>query len=117
MLFRSSPSYPYLGYKFMNPCHCHLAVANQVKSLADAIKKNPALAVPIEQLNQGHINAATAGAFFSNIQEERQNVELAMQQIYGGADVKKALDEAEADTNTAISKTNSVSGNLLDYKR
>ncbi|EGF47722.1 ABC transporter glycerol-3-phosphate-binding protein, partial [Lacticaseibacillus rhamnosus MTCC 5462] len=41
----------------------------------------------------------------------------AMQQIYGGADVKKALDEAEADTNTAISKTNSVSGNLLDYKR
>ena len=21
-----SPSYPYLGYKFMNPCHCHLAV-------------------------------------------------------------------------------------------
>ena len=91
--------------------------ANQVKSLADAIKKNPALAVPIEQLNQGHINAATAGAFFSNIQEERQNVELAMQQIYGGADVKKALDEAEADTNTAISKTNSVSGNLLDYKR
>lgn len=91
--------------------------ANKVKTLANAIKKNPALAVPIEQLNQGKINAATAGTFFSNIQEERQNVELAMQQIYGGADVKKALDEAESSTNTAISKTNSVSGNLLDYKR
>ncbi|QVI34640.1 ABC transporter substrate-binding protein [Lacticaseibacillus chiayiensis] len=91
--------------------------ANKVKTLADAIKKNPALAVPIEQLNQGKINAATAGAFFSNIQQERQNVELAMQQIYDGTDVKKALNEAEADTNAAIAKTNSVSGNLLDYKR
>ncbi|MGO1455241.1 MAG: ABC transporter substrate-binding protein, partial [Lacticaseibacillus paracasei] len=52
-----------------------------------------------------------------NIQEERQNVELAMQQIYSGADVKKALNEAETDTNTAIQKTNEVSGNLLNYKR
>ena len=91
--------------------------ANQIQTLAAAIKKNPALAVPIKQLNQGNINAATAGAFFSNIQEERQNVELAMQQIYSGADVKKALNEAETDTNTAIQKTNEVSGNLLNYKR
>ncbi|KRN27280.1 extracellular solute-binding protein, family 1 precursor [Lactobacillus selangorensis] len=85
--------------------------ASHEKTLAAAIRKQPALAVPIAQLKQGHLNAATAGAYFGNIQEERRNIEIAMQQIYGGADVQTALRTAETNTNAAIQKTNQVNRN------
>lgn len=91
--------------------------AMQQPNLQAAIKHNPALGVPVQQLNAGQVNPATAGAFFNNITSERQYMQTAMQQIYAGADVNKALATAERATNQDITAINAANGKLLDYPR
>ncbi|WP_179394796.1 ABC transporter substrate-binding protein [Lacticaseibacillus absianus] len=91
--------------------------ATRIPRLAQAIQQNPALNVPIEQLNAGRVNAATAGAFFNNISSERTYMETAMQQIYAGQAIDKALATAERATNADIAATNAANGAMLDYPR
>lgn len=78
---------------------------NEPKVVA-AVKKNPNLAVPTQQLETSKQNVVTQGPLVPILPIERANVEAAMQAIYGGADVVKSLKTAEKATNTALAAYN-----------
>ena len=81
-------------------------------ALQAAIKKNPDINVPIEQLQAGKVNAATAGPFLVNSQMD-QYLGTAMQQIYGGKDIKQSLQEAQDEVNKGIRDTNKNNAAIL----
>lgn len=58
------------------------------------------------------MNAATAGPFLVNSQMD-QYLGTAMQQIYGGKDIKTSLKEAENEVNKGIRDTNKSNAAIL----
>lgn len=83
--------------------------------LKKAITKNPGLLVPVAQLQAAKNNAATAGPFYANLNQAAQFITVAMQQIYAGGDINKALSTAQQKTDQAIQATNAVDYDLLKF--
>lgn len=80
------------------------------KVLVDLYKKNPAAKVASDQLNRTTANTANSGIFMQNLVQERTLSQTAMEQIYAGADIKKALQEAQDSMNSYIASSNQAEG-------
>lgn len=89
----------------------------KVSVLKKAIKANPELAVPTKQLMTAKKNDATAGPFFVDLSETGDYLAVAMQQIYGGKNINKALAAAEKSANAAIKLTNATNYDLLNFNK
>ena len=73
-------------------------------------KKNPAAKVASEQLQRTKPNKANSGIFMQNLVQARLLEQTAMEQIYGGADVKTALNNAQKSMNSYIQQSNQANG-------
>ncbi|QBO35095.1 ABC transporter substrate-binding protein [Periweissella cryptocerci] len=73
-----------------------------------AVKKNPNLAVPTQQLETSKQNVVTQGLLVPILPIERANVEAAMQAIYAGANITKSLKAAEKATNESLAAYNAA---------
>ncbi|GGE29899.1 ABC transporter substrate-binding protein [Pullulanibacillus camelliae] len=78
--------------------------------VVDAYKKIPQLQVSVNQLQASKPSPTTQGALMQSLPEERTAVETAMESVYNGEDIDKALDKAVNDTNSAIEKANKANG-------
>jgi sn-glycerol 3-phosphate transport system substrate-binding protein len=76
----------------------------------EAYRKVPQLQVPVQQLQSTKASTATQGALMQSLPEERKAVENAMESVYNGEDIGRALDKAVKETNAAIKKANQVNG-------
>lgn len=76
----------------------------------EAYQKVPQLQVPVQQLQATHTSPVTQGALMQSLPEERTAVESAMESVYNGEDIDKALNKAVEQTNQAIEKANQANG-------
>ena len=79
-------------------------------TLLDMYKENPALAIPSQQLATTEPNKANAGIFMQGMNQSRLLLQTAMEQVFNGADVKKALSEAEKSMDNYITQNNLANG-------
>lgn len=84
--------------------------SQEQKVLVDLYKKNPAAKVASDQLNRTIANTANSGIFMQNVVQERLLSQTAMEQIYDGTDVNKALQEAQNSMNSYITSSNKAEG-------
>ncbi|MGG1691802.1 ABC transporter substrate-binding protein [Heyndrickxia ginsengihumi] len=75
-----------------------------------AYQKIPQLQVSVQQLQSTISSPVTQGALMQSLPEERTAVETAMESVYNGEDISKALDKAVKTTNSAIEKANQANG-------
>jgi len=85
--------------------------AYQDPIVIDTHKKFPQLNVTVQQLQSTQATPTTQGALMQSIPEARTAVDSAMESVYNGADIDKALNKAVEDTNSAIAKVNKADGN------
>jgi len=76
----------------------------------EVYQKVPQLQVPVQQLQATHTSPVTQGALMQSLPEERTAVESAMESVYNGEDIDKALNKAVEQTNQAIEKANQANG-------
>lgn len=80
------------------------------KILQDLYKKNPASKVPGQQLATAKPNYFNSGILMEGMQLARQLEEIAMETVYNGGDIDKALNSADKSINENLKTLNKANG-------
>ncbi|WP_125708843.1 ABC transporter substrate-binding protein [Companilactobacillus zhongbaensis] len=80
------------------------------KVLQDLYKQTPAAKVPGQQLATAKPNYYNSGILMEGMQLTRQLEEIAMETVYNGGDINKALDKADKDINANLHTLNKANG-------
>ena len=78
--------------------------------LKDLYAKNPESKVPGQQLATAKANYSNSGILMEGMQLTRQLEEIAMETVYNGGDIKKALDTADKNINDNLTQLNRANG-------
>lgn len=84
--------------------------AYETDSMKDAYQQYPQLKVACDQLLNSKVNEITAGPLLSQLPQLRTDLASAEESVFGGGDVKTAIDGAVSSTNAAIESANAGVG-------
>ncbi|AKP67974.1 ABC transporter substrate-binding protein [Companilactobacillus ginsenosidimutans] len=84
--------------------------SQKTKILQDLYAKNPVAKVPGQQLAAATPNYFNSGILMEGMQLARQKEEIAMETVYNGGDIKKALAEADKAINESLQTSNKANG-------
>lgn len=80
--------------------------AYETASMKSAYEEYPQLKVACDQLLNSKVNEITAGPLLSQLPQLRSDLASAEEAVFGGGDVKAAIDSAVSSTNAAIENAN-----------
>lgn len=84
--------------------------SQQTKILKDLYKKHPEARVPSQQLQEAVPNNFNSGILMEGMQKTRQIEQFAMESIYNGGDIVKALKDADKKIDENLTTTNRANG-------
>ncbi|WP_334332054.1 MULTISPECIES: ABC transporter substrate-binding protein [unclassified Companilactobacillus] len=84
--------------------------SQQTKILKDLYKKHPEARVPSQQLQEAVPNNFNSGILMEGMQKTRQIEQFAMESIYNGGDIIKALKDADKKIDDNLTTTNRANG-------
>ncbi len=86
--------------------------SQNLKVLKDLYAKEPEAKVPSEQLAAARPNNSNSGILMEGMQLTRQLEQTAMETVYEGGDISKALTTANKAMNTNLATTNKANGSF-----